>query len=117
MVKRSQVSRASQKTSEDEMKLISRGSGKVGKAGTTLANPWGHEEPSCTGGQGKFQWQELRVYEMGRSRDAASWGRSENSYPAVCFSSDTQQKQAFTPIPTTPLTIGLEAWLPDLRHH
>lgn len=30
---------------------------------------------------------------------------------------DTQQKQAFTPIPTTPLTIGLEVWLPDLHHH
>ena len=117
MVKRSQVSRASQKTSEDEMKFISRGSWKVGKARTTLANPWGHEEPSCTGDQGKFQWQELGVYEMGRSRDAASWGRSENSYPAVCFSSDTEQKQAFTPIPTTPLTIGLEAWLPVLHHH
>lgn len=30
---------------------------------------------------------------------------------------DTQQKQAFTPIPTTPLTIGLEVWLPDLHLH
>ena len=102
--------------SEDEMKFISRGSGKVGKAGTALAKPWGHEEPSYIEGWGKFQWQEPGLYEMGRSRDAAGWGRSENSYPAVCFSSDTQQKQAFTPIHSTS-TIGLEAWLPDLHHH
>lgn len=66
--------------SEDEMKFISRGSGEVGKAGTALANPWGHEEPSCTGGRGKFHWQEPGVCEMGRSRDAAAWGRSGNSH-------------------------------------
>lgn len=87
------------------------------KAGTAHAKPWGHEETSCIVGQGKFQWQEQGVYGMGRSRDAAGWGRSENSYPAVGFPSHTQQKQAFTLIPTPPLSVGLDAWLPDLHHH
>lgn len=30
---------------------------------------------------------------------------------------DTQQKQAFTPIPTTPLSNWLEVWLPDLHQY
>lgn len=68
-----------------------RGSERVIKAGIVHAKPWGQEELSCIGVQGKFQWQEQEIYGMGRSRDAAGWGRAENSYPAVCFPSDTQQ--------------------------
>lgn len=57
---------------------------------------------------------------IGRSREYVKWGGQEMQLLGEglgILTLDTQQKQAFTPIPTTPLTIGLEAWLPDLHHH
>lgn len=80
MVKRGQVCLHHRRPSEDEMKFISRGSRKVGKAGKALANPWGHEEPSCIGGGSKFQWQEPGVYEMGRSEMQLLEGKVWNSH-------------------------------------